>query len=166
MFWHSYGGRNVMYYYPGFPTTHLYDAENFMPWAAAIHRATGWVLEPTQGIVVPGVLTIEMDHSQGSVASTWSGWAHPLNMKEPTNGLEEGEWKAWIILVHEARRYRLRLTATDGGSARLSVDDSKGVVSGPSGQPLTTQVFLTKGIHAVKVRSDTGAFNVRSVQVQ
>ncbi len=165
-FWHSYGGRNAMYYYPGFPGLFLYKAETYMPWAAAIERAGGWVLEPSKGIPLPATLTVQIDHSQGSIASGWKGWTHPLNMQEQTSRLEQGQWKSWIVRAPEARRYRFTLSASAGGAARLSVDDSQGIVKGPSDRRLTTELFLTKGMHAVKVRCDEGAFDLSGIAVQ
>jgi|GEM_PF-6357844 len=162
-FWHKFGGRNAMYYYEGFPGEGIGWAAQYMPWAAAIGRASTWSLEPSEGIPLPASLTIESPHSRGSTASTYSGWSHPFNMKEKKPRLEKGQWLSWIVRAPEARTYTFTLATTSGGTARLSLNEAEALQTGPSGTPLATRHFLTRGLHAVKVRCQDGAFDATAI---
>jgi hypothetical protein len=53
-----------------------------------------------------------------------------------------------------------------GGTARIGVDDTQGLQEGPAGEPLATELFLTRGLHAVKVCCNAGAFDIRDITVR
>lgn len=165
-FWHKFGGRNAKYYYEGFPGEGIGWSSRYQPWMAATGRAGRWVLEPTEGIPLPATLTHELPHSRGSIASTYQGWAHPFNMKTKSPRLEKGQWLSWIVRAPEARTYTLTLASGPGGTARIGVDDTQGLREGPAGEPLTTELFLTRGLHAVKVRCNAGEFDIRDITVR
>ena len=74
-----------------------------------------------------------MPHFTGSIGSNWDQYWNPVT---GTDGswmawntapaeLAQGQWKSWRILVPETRDYTFTATVTGGGTARLSVDDSR-----------------------------------------
>jgi hypothetical protein len=170
--WHKYGGANAMYYYEGFEPKYHFRAEEYAPWAAAIDRAHGWELEPTGPEAAPIRFTPQTLHYQSDRGSTWKNWYHPYlsNMSGyqkdvgPTLA-REGQWKGFIFRAPQAGMYTVTATTTEGGEAVLLVNDSQAIVSGPSGQPLKTRVFLTKGVHSVKLKNGNGSFDLVSIEV-
>jgi hypothetical protein len=163
--WHKVGGFNYSYYYPAFPDNDLINADQYMPWQAARDRAMGWELEPSIGLDIADELTCQDPHFQGQPGSDWNGYYHPYTKngsnKNPT--LKQYQWKSWIVLVPQAKTYTLALRATDGGKARLALDDAAIIARGDSGKLLSGNVFLTRGIHSVKVLCEEGSFDVKSV---
>jgi hypothetical protein len=158
-FWHAHGGFNAMYYYPAFPDSDMANTEKYAPWCAARDRAKGWELEPSEGLKVPGKLTCADPHCQGEPGSRWDGWYHPFQKNGHNKGtkLNKGQWKAWIVLAPEAREYAITGQIAGTGAARWSVDGDA---------PLTGRVFLTKGVHSLKVKAEAGAIEIASVKVE
>ena len=134
---------------------------------AARDRAMGWELEPTEGLPIPGALTCADPHYQGQPGSRSDGWYHPFQRDGSikTTKIEKGQWKSWIVLAPAAGEYAFAAETGAGGKASLSVADAGPVASGDSGAPLAGRIRLTKGVHAVKIRCDDGAFDVTAIRV-
>jgi hypothetical protein len=169
--WHKHGGYNAFYYYPGFPYTHAYKAETFMPWAAGIERAHGWELEPTATVAAPITFTPDQPHYQGQPKSTWDGWFHPWLSEKALSALtatlaQPEVWKGFVFRAPKAGEYTITAQTTAGGEAELVVNDSQSVLSGPSGTPLSTKVFLTQGVHSVRLKNLSGSFDLQSVEIK
>ena len=168
--WHRAGGANAMFYYDGFPEKYIHNAEDYVQWQAAIERAHGWQLEPTEGVKLPATLTCAMPHFQGEPASgwksfvaPWQGWNKP-NPRGPE--VQAQQWKAWVVNAPEAREYEIGLAAAGEGTARLSVNDSQILAAGPAAGELGGKVWLNKGTHSIKVKCVQGAFTVKEVAVR
>lgn len=170
-YWHNFGGSNAFYYYPGFDYSYIHRAETFMPWAAAIERAHGWELEPKGPPAAPLTLTPATRHYQSARGSKSNGWDHPF---ENDNAYEaatrtlanEGTWKGFIFRTPRAGPYTISAATTDGGTLKLLVNESQAMAEGRSGSPLQTTVWLTQGVHSVKVKNLTGSFDLKSITIE
>ena len=171
-FWHDYGGINAFYYYPGFDYKYLFRAETFMPWAAAVDRAHTWVWEPTGPPAAPVTFDAKDKHYQSSRASQWNGWSHPYQSdKSYARGLskkldEEGMWDGFVFRAPKAGQYTITAETTPGGRLDLLVDDGRAAGTADSGSAATVRMFLTQGVHAVKVKNAGGSFEVTKVSVE
>jgi hypothetical protein len=83
-----------------------------------------------------------------------------------TSGVIEkaGGWLSWNVVIPTAGRYVVGTSTDAGGSYRLLVDDAS-VANGTSGTTGTATLFLTKGLHSLKVRSSSGSFRVNHVSI-
>jgi hypothetical protein len=170
-YWHNFGGSNAFYYYPGFDYSYIHRAETFMPWAAAIERAHGWELEPKGPPAAPLTFTPAKKHFQSARGSTWVGWDHPF---ESDNAYEaakptlekEGTWKGFIFRAPKAGSYTVSARTTAGGTLQVLVNEAQATAAGPSGTPVETTVWLTQGVHSVKVKNLTGSFDLEAVTIE
>jgi len=171
-FWHNFGGANAFYYYPGFEYKYMFRAETFMPWAAAIDRAHTWVLEPTGPDSAPVTFTTDERHFQGEPKSDWRGWAHPwvsdnlYNQTIKGAVLTENQWKGFVFRAPKAGEYTLTANTGGGGELKLIVNDSQSIAAGSSGKPLSSRVWLTQGVHAVRVLNTSGRFDLTSLEIK
>jgi len=134
--------------WPGYDTI---NAGNYpLTQAVDVHDAA---LPPdsVNGIVVPNVLTPannEWLFNASAGSSTVSG---------------TGGWFYWNVLAPASGNFVIAATNQAGASAVLEVDGS---VQGAAFTSTTTRTnFLTKGLHAIKVRSTSGSFTVNNVTV-
>ncbi len=170
-YWHNFGGSNAFYYYPGFDYNYIHRAETFMPWAAAIERAHGWELEPKGPPAAPLTFTPAIKHYQSARGSKWQGWDHPFETDNayeaanPTLG-KEGMWKGFIFRAPKAGHYTVSVQSSVGGTLKLLLNENQAMVEGPSGTPLQTKLFLTQGVHSVKVKNLSGSFELKSIRIQ
>jgi hypothetical protein len=108
-------------------------------------------LDPVNGITVPNILKpagckwqINATASSGVIGGT-GGWFH------------------WNVLVPVSGTFIITTTNQNGANAVLEVD---GKVQGPSFAGNATRTnYLTKGLHAIKVRSTSGSFTVTNLMV-
>lgn len=168
--WHNYGGLNAMYYYPGFEYKYIHRAETFMPWAAAIGRTHGWELEPRGPAAAPVRFTPATRHYQSQPGAQWQEWFHPFQPERDDAGVSprlatEGLWKGFVFRAPTPGLYVVTATTTPGGTARLRVNLDQAVAEGPSGTALTRTVFLTQGVHAVRLENVAGAFDLEAIEI-
>ena len=123
-----------------YPLTQAVDAHN-----AALP------LDPANGLVVPNVLIpannkwlFNANAGAGSISGT-------------------GGWFYWNVLAPASGNFVIAATNQTGAVAVLEVDGS--VQGSAFTNSVTRTNFLTKGLHAIKVRSTGGAFAVTSVTV-
>jgi len=170
-FWHNYGGVNAFYYYPGFIYKYIHRAETFMPWSAAIDRAHTWVHEPQGPVAAPVMFTPDQKHFQGEPKSDWRGWAHPWsgNLYDQTvkgGSLTPGQWKGFVFRAPKAGDYTITVNSAGDGKLRVIVNDSQVVTEGRCGTPVSTKVWLTQGVHAVRVLNVEGGLELKSVDIK
>jgi hypothetical protein len=169
-YWHNFGGANAFYYYPGFEYKFIHRAHTYMPWAAAIDRAHTWVHEPLGPVAAPVSLTPALKHYQSAPASNFENWYHPFVSEKQYAAVTPalaapGVWKGFVFRAPAPGRYEIVARTTGEGSARLYVNDSQSVVGGPAGGELRTTVFLTQGIHAVRLENLAGKFELASIDI-
>ncbi len=172
-YWHNFGGFNAFYYYPGFEYGQIHRAEDYQPWAAAIDRAKTWVLEPEGVRAAPLTITPDQPHYESQPGSTWNLWAHP-HQDNPRHAHPDdldlldapGMWKGDVFRAPTAGVYRITADTTTGGTAMLLINDSQQRVDGPSGTTLEAEVFLTQGVHGVRVQNIDGRFDLRQIRVE
>jgi hypothetical protein len=171
-FWHSYGGANAFYYYPGFIYKFIHRAEDFMPWAAAIERAHTWVLEPKGTVAAPVTFSpIKDKHYQSQPASTFDGWDHPF---ESGNAYQAGTesmktpamWKGFVFRAPSAGEYTITATTAGNGRIRLIVNDNQADVEAAAGGTASVKLFLTQSVHAIRVELVEGEIELKSVEVK
>jgi hypothetical protein len=170
-YWHNFGGLNAFYYYPGFEYAQIHRAEDFMPWAAAIERARGWEHEPTGPAVVPATFTPDQRHYQSRPGATWDGWSHAFQNERSYNADSPtldtvGQWKGFVFRTPDAGEWQIIAETTDGGEVELLVNGTQHVVDGTSGETLSTNIYLTKGIHSVRVRNTSGTFDLERIRIE
>jgi hypothetical protein len=173
-FWHDHGGMNAFYYYPGFEYGQIHRAEDFMPWAAAIDRAQSWEMEPLAETIpaAPLRFTPSNPHYQSEPGATWAGWYHPFSnednyRRDVTDQLSKpGQWKGTVFRVEEAGPHRITVHTNDGGRVALKLNDSQSVAEGPSGQRLSTQAWLTRGVHGLRIENLEGDFKLHGLTVE
>ncbi len=73
-----------------------------------------------------------------------------------------GGWFTWNVIAPRSGRYVITANTGSGGALALLADDAQ-IAAGTSGGAVSGTVFLTKGLHTLKVRSTSGAFNVTNV---
>lgn len=73
-----------------------------------------------------------------------------------------GGWLSWNVIAPWSGQYVVTANTGSGGSLVLLADDAS-VASGTSGGAVSGTVFLTKGLHTIKVRSTSGSFGLISV---
>jgi hypothetical protein len=171
--WHNFGGANAFYHYVGFPRAEIHRAEEFMPWAAAIGRAHEFQWEPEGPVAAPVTFRpAEQKHYQGKQASTYSGWAHPWSSEShwerTVDGgrLAAGQWKGFRFRVPKAGEYTVAARTTPGGAAVLVLNDTQARVEAPTGGALAVKAWLNKGVHAIRLQSLQGAFELKSLVVE
>jgi hypothetical protein len=134
--------------WPGYDTI---NAGNYPLTQAVDAHNAALPLDSVNGIVVPNVLTpannkwlFNASAGSGSISGT-------------------GGWFYWNVLAPASGNFVIAATNQTGASAVLEVDGSA------QGAAFTNSVtrtnFLTKGLHAIKVRSTGGSFTVTSVTV-
>ncbi len=171
-FWHNYGGANSFYYYPGFIYKFIHRAEDFMPWAAAIDRAHKWVLEPQGPAAAPVRFSPLKDlHYQSRPASTYINWDHPFESgaayQAGTESMDTpGLWKGFIFRAAKAGEYTVTADTGGTGRLRLIINDSQAAVDADAGGSASVKVFLTQGVHAVRVVNVEGQFELRGVAIE
>lgn len=74
-------------------------------------------------------------------------------------------WMSWNVYIPDTGNHTISIDTGSGGNLTLAVDDSNIVVSGASGGTLSGSHFLTKGIHALKVRNTSGNFEVQELRI-
>jgi len=105
--------------------------------------------EPNNGVLVPAVL----------VPILASITDHSDNLGRITSA---GGWINWNVIVPRAGQYQLALTRVGQTGAALVLADDSPV----AGAALSGSVFLTKGLHSVKVRSTASAtFQVQQISL-
>jgi len=137
--------------YETWPDYDTINAGNYpLTQAVDVHNAA-LPLDPVNGIVVPNVLTPpnnEWLFNANASSSTISG---------------TGGWFYWNVLAPVSGNFVISATNQTGASAVLEVDGS---VQGATFTGTATRTnFLTKGLHAIKVRSASGSFTVTNVTV-
>ncbi|MFO0850945.1 MAG: PA14 domain-containing protein [Gemmataceae bacterium] len=104
---------------------------------------------PTNGVQAPAVLT------RTTIALS--------DRADPTGAITAaGGWVTWNLIVPRSGTYVIRTATQAGGTAVVLADDAP-VAQGTTGGQLTGTVYLTPGLHAIKVRSAAGTFTVSSV---
>ncbi len=108
---------------------------------------------PTNGVFAPALLkpnsaVIAYNASSGQISSA-------------------GGFYDWNVIVPQTGTYSVTLTTSGtGGTLVLLSDDATTIASGASGGSLAGSVFLTKGLHSIKVRSTSAtAFSVGQIAV-
>jgi hypothetical protein len=170
-YWHDFGGANAFYYYPGFEYKYIHRAHTYMPWAASIDRAHTWVHEPRGPLAAPLTLTPAMKHYQSVPGARWEDWYHPFVSETQYAAVTPalatpGLWKGFVFRAPAPGTYEIIARTRGEGSARLYVNDSQSVVEGPAGEPLRSTVFLTQGIHAVRLENRSGRFDLETISIQ
>lgn len=79
--------------------------------------------------------------------------------------LTTGGWLTWNILVTQPGTYTFMLTTGTGGAVRLSVDDSTGVFTAPSGSQVAGTSTLSRGLHTLKVQMLSGSAKFTELKV-
>jgi hypothetical protein len=184
--WHDFGGFNDMYYYESFPTDKLEDPSGVQTYIAAFERGAAWQLEPTKGHLIASdgsttVLTTALPHSEGRPLSDYRGFYNPsredsstyntdptitANLPALSNNSKPNQWKSWRILVQSSGNYIITALTTTGGTLQVCFDGNDPIVSGTSGVNRGGTVFLTKGVHTVKVKAVSGEFDITSVRIR
>jgi hypothetical protein len=153
-FWAAMGGFDFAHYYPVWEG----GVENApkVPIQKAVIAMADQFLEPTHGHRLPGELTPALDHYSGK------GWS--LRMPDFKNTgdakkaappqIENGGWKAWVVLSPTTATYTVSATANGGGTIQLTADDCVPIATGTG--TATGTVRLTKGQHSIKVRAAGG----------
>jgi hypothetical protein len=141
-----------------------------MPWAASIDRAHTWVHEPSGTVAAPVTFTPATKHYQSAPAAKWEDWYHPFISDKQyaavTPALSApGVWKGFVFRAPTPGHYAIVARTKGEGSARLYVNDSQSVVTGPVDADLRTTVFLTQGIHAVRLENLAGKFDLVSIAI-
>ena len=134
--------------WPGYDTI---NAGNYpLTQAVDVHDAA-LPLDSVNGIAVPNVLTPANNKwliNANAGSSTISG---------------TGGWFYWNVLAPASGNFVIAATNQTGAGAVLEVDGS---VQGAAFTGTATRTnFLTKGLHAIKVRSTSGSFTVTNVTV-
>jgi len=166
--WNRYGAYNFSYYYEAFDQINIADAGNYRPWQAARDRAMGWELEPSSALPIDRPITSADPNYKGQPGSRWDLFSHPFLSKgfDTSPTLTPYQWKGWAVLVPNSGYYFVALDSTAGGTARLSINDATQVAAGTTGGTLSNRVWLTKGIHTVKVRAETGTFDIQEIRIE
>ncbi len=171
-FWHSYGGANAFYYYPGFDYKYIHKAETYMPWAAAIDRAHTWVLEPKGPVPAPLTFSPLKDkHYQSIPGSTFNGWDHPFESDNAYEADTEsmtttGMWKGFVFSTPKAGEYTITANSTGTGKVRLIVNDSQAIAEGAAGSAVSMKLFLTQSVHAVRIELLEGQIDLKTVEIK
>jgi hypothetical protein len=96
-----------------------------------------------------------------TLTHTSVSWSHL--QEGPT--LQPGGWMSWNVVAPATGRYSFRVESTPGGRIEVRVNEHQPVVAGDSGGVLENRegVFLTKGLHNIRVRAAGAAFDLLSI---
>ncbi len=97
-------------------------------------------------------------------------WMSAPDAKKPLTQLDtavrEGMWWiSWNIIAPATGEYTVTAETAPGGDVRLTANESTPIATGKSGAPVAGRVFLTKGLHTIKIKATSGAFDVLKVEV-
>jgi hypothetical protein len=139
----STGGSLFCYYYSQWPDFDVDNATQYPLVQSVIQRNNFLPVEASYGTVIPATLN--------AANSTLYAVA---NADSAGNLTAQGAWVDWNIIVPQSQTYNLTSTVSGtGGSYVLLADDATTVLTGSAGGNLSGTVWLTKGQHAIKVRS-------------
>jgi hypothetical protein len=68
------------------------------------------------------------------------------------------DWATFHLSVPEGGNYQIGFESTTGGNLQIRLDDRTIVYDGPSGTIAPVPAFLTRGIHALRLRTTGGSF--------
>lgn len=137
------GGATAMYYYNQWPPNQTANAMNFALVKSVVQLNDQLPVEADNGQSVPATLTPPMVIACDQSRATRDGKL-----------LAAGGWLSWNIIAPVSGQYQLTLkTNGAGGALLLLADDRLTVATGIAGADITGVITLTKGMHAIKVRS-------------
>lgn len=151
------GGSMFCYYYSQWPDGDVDNGTQYSLVQASMQSNNKLPAEASNGTLVPATLT--------GAAKTLLA---PAGADAAGNLTANGAWISWNIIAPATQTYSITSAVSGtGGSYVLLVDDATTVASGNSGATaLSGSVLLTKGEHAVKVRSTSAtAIDVSNVLV-
>ncbi|MBX7106652.1 MAG: hypothetical protein K1X57_21435, partial [Gemmataceae bacterium] len=116
--------------------------------------------EPTNGLLVPAALTPTLQTLGYAGSGTDWGFTRSADAN-----LSAGEWLTWNVLAPRSGNYTIA-AQTVGTNATVSLRVDEGMIaSGASGGTTAGVVYLTRGLHTIKLRSVAGSFSVTAVTV-
>lgn len=112
--------------------------------------AASLAAEATNGLPINSAL---------SNSSKW--WDHRNNQ----GSLSTGGWISWNVIAPVSGYYSFQVRTSPGGAFRVLANDAVEILSGPSGGTVETPegVFLSKGLHSVRIVATQGSFFVDGV---
>ena len=140
------GGVICATYYGQFATRDAENATNYALVRGVMQYNQRWPAEGTNGWIVPCTLAPAQKSQSGS----------PSGAGQSTSLAPFG-WMTWNLVIPATANYQVKTTTAAGGTVRVSADECMPVSAGASGGTLTGTVYLTKGLHSVKVKSLGGA---------
>ncbi len=159
--WTSFGGRYFSHYREPYPNNMADYVTNYPIWRSVKELSQSWTLEPTNGYWIPCTLTSALAHNTGSPSS----WSPSWWITDTSPQLTPAKWKAWMVIAPASRHYTVLTTTAAGGQALVTANDATAISAGASGGTMTGVVYLAKGLHAIKIKSTTGTFNVTSIEL-
>ncbi len=113
---------------------------------------------------VHGALRTEADNGL-PVSSTFDAGNAWWDKGGEDGSLAAGQWLSWNVIVPETGLYVFRVEASAGGELELCVDEASTILSGATGEAIENAdgVFLTKGLHALRLKAVSGGFDLSGV---
>lgn len=124
-----------------------------------VERNSTLPVEANNGRSVP--LSLKPNMQTLGYTGSGSSWSFSRNADAT---LGASEFLTFNIIVPTSGQYQITAHTGTGGNMRLLLNESE-LASGTSGTPRGATLFLTKGLHTLKLRSTTGSFTMDRIDV-